>query len=129
MAQSTERVSELDCTFLTFPEGVSIEEFKADLNRANKIYEKNGFGADRYKVYQVKADDKNDTYRYMWISTWSNDTEYENSHSEEMATFWDEFFHQRRQLSQRKPINSIYRNGQQILIHEIPTAINLGSKV
>ena len=89
-AQSTERVS---LHLFDLPEGVSIEEFKADLNRANKISKKNGFGADRYKVYQVKADDKNDTYRYMWISTWSNDTEYEKSHSEEMATFWDEFFY------------------------------------
>ena len=62
--QSTERIS---LHLFDLPEGISIEEFKADLNRANKIYEKNGFGADRYKVYQVKADDKNDTYRYMWI--------------------------------------------------------------
>lgn len=88
--QSTERIS---LHLFDLPEGVSIEEFKADLNRANKIYEKNGFGADRYKVYQVKADDKNDTYRYMWISTWISDTEYEKSHSDEMVTFWDEFFY------------------------------------
>lgn len=88
--QSTERIS---LHLFDLPEGISIEEFKADLNRANKIYEKNGFGADRYKVYQVKADDKNDTYRYMWISTWISDTEYEKSHSDEMVTFWDEFFY------------------------------------
>ena len=29
----------------------------------------------------------------MWISTWISDTEYEKSHSDEMATFWDEFFY------------------------------------
>ena len=55
LAQSTERIS---LHLFDLPDGVSIEEFKADLNRANNIYEKNGFGADRYKVYQVKADDK-----------------------------------------------------------------------
>ena len=72
--------------------GVTIEEFKKDLGVANAIYEKNGFGKARYKVYEVKSDDPAEQHRYMWLSTWQSDAEYENSHSDEIADFWDNYF-------------------------------------
>ena len=54
-SQSKERIS-LHLFYL--PTGISIEEFQKDLDRANTIYEKNGFGVDKYKVYQVKSEDE-----------------------------------------------------------------------
>ena len=68
------------------------EEFQNDLDRANKIYEKNGFGANKYKVYQVSSNDEAKEHRYMWLSTWANDEEYNNAHSEEIDDFWDNYF-------------------------------------
>lgn len=46
-AQSNERIS---LHLFDLPEGISISEFQGDLNKANEIYEKNGFGKNRYKV-------------------------------------------------------------------------------
>ena len=68
--QSKERIS---LHVFDLPTGITIEEFQNDLDRANKIYEKNGFGANKYKVYQVSSDDEAKEHRYMWLSTWAND--------------------------------------------------------
>ena len=54
-SQSKERIS---LHVFDLPAGITIEEFQNDLDRANKIYEKNGFGANKYKVYQVSSDDQ-----------------------------------------------------------------------
>ena len=43
--QSKERIS---LHVFDLPPGITIEEFQNDLDRANKIYEKNGFGANKY---------------------------------------------------------------------------------
>ena len=51
-SQSKERIS---LHIFDLPKGISIEEFQKDLDRANAIYENNGFGVDKYKVYQVSA--------------------------------------------------------------------------
>ena len=67
--QSKERIS---LHVFDLPTGITIEEFQNDLDRANKIYEKNGFGANKYKVYQVSSDDEAKEHRYMWLSTWAN---------------------------------------------------------
>ena len=48
-SQSKERIS---LHVFDLPSGITIEEFQNDLDRANKFYEKNGFGANKYKVYQ-----------------------------------------------------------------------------
>ena len=65
-SQSKERIS---LHVFDLPSGITIEEFQNDLDRANKIYEKNGFGANKYKVYQVSSDDEAKEHRYMWLST------------------------------------------------------------
>ena len=88
-SQSKERIS---LHVFDLPTGITIEEFQNDLDRANKIYEKNGFGANKYKVYQVSSDDEAKEHRYMWLSTWANDEEYNNAHSEEIDDFWDNYF-------------------------------------
>ena len=64
--QSKERIS---LHIFDLPTGITIEEFQNDLDRANKIYKKNGFGANKYKVYQVSSDDEAKEHRYMWLST------------------------------------------------------------
>ena len=87
--QPKERIS---LHLFDLPAGVTIEEFEKDLGVANAIYEKNGFGKARYKVYEVKSDDLAEQHRYMWLSTWQSDTEYENSHSDEITDFWDNYF-------------------------------------
>ena len=84
-SQSKERIS---LHVFDLPTGISIEEFQKDLDRANTIYEKNGFGVDKYKVYQVRADDEAKEHRYMWLSTWADDAEYSKAHSEEIDDFW-----------------------------------------
>ena len=88
-SQSKERIS---LHVFDLPTGITIEEFQNDLDRANKIYKKNGFGANKYKVYQVSLDDEAKEHRYMWLSTWANDEEYNNAHSEEIDDFWDNYF-------------------------------------
>ena len=87
--QSKERIS---LHVFDLPTGITVEEFQDDLDRANKIYEKNGFGANKYKVYQVSSDDEAKEHRYMWLSTWANDEEYNNAHSEEIDDFWENYF-------------------------------------
>ena len=87
--QSKERIS---LHVFDLPTGITIEEFQDDLDRANKIYEKNGFGTNKYKVYQVSSDDEAKEHRYMWLSTWANDEEYNNAHSEEIDDFWENYF-------------------------------------
>ena len=89
LSQSKERIS---LHVFDLPAGITIEEFQNDLDRANKIYEKNGFGANKYKVYQVSSDDDAKEHRYMWLSTWANDEEYNNAHSEEIDDFWQNYF-------------------------------------
>jgi len=89
-AQSNERIS---LHLFDLPEGMSISEFQADLSKANAIYEKNGFGKNRYKVYQVANDDESQQLRYMWLSTWISNAEYKASHSSELQQFWDEYFY------------------------------------
>lgn len=89
-AQSNERIS---LHLFDLPEGMSISEFQADLSKANAIYEKNGFGKNRYKVYQVATDDESQQLRYMWLSTWISNAEYKASHSSELQQFWDEYFY------------------------------------
>jgi hypothetical protein len=89
-AQSNERIS---LHLFDLPEGISISEFQADLSKANEIYEKNGFGKNRYKVYQVAKDDESQEFRYMWLSTWISTAEYKASHSNELQQFWDEYFY------------------------------------
>lgn len=54
-SQSKERIS---LHLFDLPDGITIEEFQKDLDKANSIYEKNGFGVDTYKVYQVKETDE-----------------------------------------------------------------------
>ena len=88
-SQSKERIS---LHVFDLPTGISIEEFQKDLDRANTIYEKNGFGVDKYKVYQVKAEDEATVHRYMWLSTWADDAEYSKAHSEEIDDFWVNYF-------------------------------------
>lgn len=88
-SQSKERIS---LHVFDLPSGVTIEEFQKDLDIANNIYEKNGFGANKYKVYQVSSDDKAKEHRYMWYSTWSGDAEYKKAHSEEIDDFWENYF-------------------------------------
>ena len=88
-SQSKERIS---LHIFDLPTGITIEEFQNDLDRANKIYKKNGFGANKYKVYQVSSDDEAKEHRYMWLSTWANDEEYNNAHSEEIDDFWENYF-------------------------------------
>jgi len=43
-------------------------------------------------VYQVSSDDEAKEHRYMWLSTWANDEEYNNAHSEEIDDFWENYF-------------------------------------
>ena len=88
-SQSKERIS---LHIFDLPTGITIEEFQNDLDRANKIYKKNGFGANKYKVYQVSSNDEAKEHRYMWLSTWANDEEYNNAHSEEIDDFWENYF-------------------------------------
>ena len=88
-SQSKERIS---LHVFDLPTGITIEEFQNDLDRANKIYKKNGFGANKYKVYQVSSNDEAKEHRYMWLSTWANDEEYNNAHSEEIDDFWVNYF-------------------------------------
>ena len=88
-SQSKERIS---LHIFDLPNGISIEEFQKDLDRANAIYENNGFGVDKYKVYQVSASDEAIEHRYMWLSTWTNDSEYSKAHSEEIDDFWENYF-------------------------------------
>ena len=88
-SQSKERIS---LHVFDLPSGVTIEEFQKDLDRANNIYEKNGFGANKYRVYQVSSEDEAKEHRYMWLSTWSNYAEYNNAHSEEIDDFWVNYF-------------------------------------
>ena len=88
-SQTKERIS---LHVFDLPNGISIEEFQRDLDKANTIYEKNGFGVDKYKVYQVSATDKAEEDRYMWLSTWANDAEYAKGHSEEIDDFWNNYF-------------------------------------
>lgn len=88
-SQSKERIS---LHLFDLPAGISIEEFQKDLDRANTIYEKNGFGADKYKVYQVQSEDEAKVHRYMWLSTWADDVEYSKAHSEEIDDFWENYF-------------------------------------
>ena len=47
MSQSTERVS---VHLFDLPDSISIQEFKQDISQLNALYEKNGYGADRYKI-------------------------------------------------------------------------------
>jgi len=54
-SQSKERIS---LHLFDLPDGITIEEFQKDLDKANSIYEKNGFGVDTYEVYQVKETDE-----------------------------------------------------------------------
>jgi hypothetical protein len=89
-AQSNERIS---LHLFDLPQGISISEFQVDMNKANEIYEKNGFGKNRYKVYQVAEDDGAQELRYMWLSTWISTAEYKASHSSELQQFWDEYFY------------------------------------
>ena len=88
-SQSKERIS---LHLFDLPDGINIEEFQEDLDKANSIYEKNGFGVEKYKVYQVIATDEAKEHRYMWLSTWANDAEYSNAHSEEIDAFWKNYF-------------------------------------
>ena len=51
-SQSKKRIS---LHLFDLPDGITIEEFQKDLDKANSIYEKNGFvGVDTYRVYEVK---------------------------------------------------------------------------
>ena len=88
-SQSKERIS---LHVFDLPTGISIEEFQKDLDRANTIYEKNGFGVDKYKVYQVRAEDEAKEHRYMWLSTWADNAAYSKAHSEEIDDFWENYF-------------------------------------
>tara|TARA_B110000003_G_scaffold155176_1_gene155815 strand:- start:227 stop:604 length:378 start_codon:yes stop_codon:yes gene_type:complete len=88
-SQSKERIS---LHLFDLPIGITIEEFQKDLDKANIIYEKNGFGVDKYKVYQVSSNDEAKEHRYMWLSTWSDTTEYEKAHSDEIDDFWENYF-------------------------------------
>lgn len=88
-SQSTERIS---AHLFDLPEGVSLVEFTADINKLNAIYEKNGLGKDRYKIYSVKEDDEAENYRLLWISTWESDDEYESAHSEEIQRMFEDYF-------------------------------------
>ncbi|MBT4869934.1 MAG: hypothetical protein HON45_07490 [Polaribacter sp.] len=88
-SQSKERIS---LHLFDLPTGITIEEFQNDLDKANNIYEKNGFGVNKYKVYQVNSDDQAKEHRYMWLSTWSDDAEYKKAHSEEIDDFWVNYF-------------------------------------
>ena len=54
-SQSKKRIS---LHLFDLPDGITIEEFQKDLDKANSIYEKNGFRVDTYKVYQVKETDE-----------------------------------------------------------------------
>lgn len=88
-SQSKKRIS---LHLFDLPDGITIEEFQKDLDKANSIYEKNGFRVDTYKVYQVKETDEAKENRYMWLSTWSSDAEYKKAHSEEINDFWTNYF-------------------------------------
>ncbi len=89
MSQSAERIS---VHMLDLPESLSIQEFKQDIDLLNAIYEENGFGADRYKIYAVKESDQVKKYRYLWMSTWKSDVEYENAHNEAIRTLFSNYF-------------------------------------
>jgi|SaaInl1SG_22_DNA_1037389.scaffolds.fasta_scaffold00132_23 hypothetical protein len=103
MSQSTERVS---VHLFDLPDSISIQEFKQDISQLNALYEKNGYGADRYKIYSVKDSDEVKKYRYLWISTWKSDAEYEGAHSQEIRTLFNNYF-----APKYKPVldNEIYR--------------------
>jgi hypothetical protein len=104
-AQSKERIS---IHLFDLPENITLSEFKADLDKANAIYEKNGFGKTRYKIYQVASEDEANDYRYMWLSTWISDTEYETSHSDEMQEFWDNYFYPKYEAMLEKQLYRKY---------------------
>ena len=102
-SQSTERIS---AHLFDLPEGVSLVEFTADISKLNAIYEKNGLGKDRYKIYSVKEDDEAENYRLLWISTWESDDEYESAHSEEIQRMFEDHF---APIYQEILDNEIYR--------------------
>ncbi len=65
-SQSKERIS---LHLFDLPSGITIEEFQNDLDKANNIYEKNGFGVNKYKVYQVNSDDEaKNSYFKIYVS-------------------------------------------------------------
>ena len=66
-SQSKERIS---LHVFDLPAGITIEEFQNDLDRANKIYEKNGFGANNVSTATTVLNQlfyKSDSWILRWI--------------------------------------------------------------
>ena len=87
-----ENISQMSIHLFDLPDGISEDEYIADIEKLNSFFIASGYGKN-YTVLKVDDDNEADEYRYALVSSYASAEAYAASHDQgpEYDAFVDEF--------------------------------------
>ncbi|MCH1406857.1 MAG: hypothetical protein L7U67_06205 [Schleiferiaceae bacterium] len=92
-SSTTENISQMSIHLFDLPDGISEEEYIADIEKLNSFFIALGYGKN-YTVLKVADDNEADEYRYALVSSYPSAEAYAASHDQgpEYDAFVDELY-------------------------------------